>query len=273
MRLGARVAAPAVQRVIDRQASLELPIVVGMEARQAERQRNQPGGFGNQVRPAGVGAAHHFGEIGERGQVAQAELLDHHVEGAPLAAMAPEHVAMLEVEWCRIESVGHGHDLRRHDEQEAGAGVDEAADQPWAGDPIDLRPRARHPERPAVRLTRWQAIGADERMPALPPGGVPPVQYLGGDAVASQPGGDTLAERPAILIDDDGRPAGERPPPFGHLCRAAGNRSRNQALVADAGAKVDQRGARRRADEACQLVDGNAVQCRHGERPYESRTR
>jgi hypothetical protein len=45
----------------------------------------------------------------------------------------------LDVEGDRAEAVGDGFDLGRGDEQEAGTGVDEAADQPGAGDAVDLR--------------------------------------------------------------------------------------------------------------------------------------
>ena len=75
------------------------------------------------------------------------ELLDHGVEGARLAAMAPEHA--LDVERRRTEALGNGRDLGRRHEQEHGRRIDEAPDQPRAGDAVDLGPRARHPDRAA----------------------------------------------------------------------------------------------------------------------------
>ena len=44
------------------------------------------------------------------------ELLDHGVEGAALAAMAPEHA--VDVEWRRLEAVGDRRHFGRRDEQE-----------------------------------------------------------------------------------------------------------------------------------------------------------
>ena len=82
----------------------------------------------------------------------QAELLDHHVEGAELAAVAPEHA--LDVEGRGVETLGDRRDLRRRDEQEHRIRIDEAADQPRAGDAVDLRPRARHPDGAALRVAR-----------------------------------------------------------------------------------------------------------------------
>ena len=111
-----------------------------------ERRREQPGGFGREVEPSRVGSPHDRRQAQQR-LGGEAELLDHRVEGAGLAAVAPEHV--LDVEGRGIEPLGHGRDLRRLHEQEHRPGIDEAADQPRAGDAVDLRPRARHPDRAA----------------------------------------------------------------------------------------------------------------------------
>ena len=84
----------------------------------------------------------------------EAELLHHGVEGASLAAMAPEHV--LDVEGRGGEALGHRRHFRRGHEKEDGLGIDEAADQPGAGDAVDLGPRAGDPAR-AARLHRAAA--------------------------------------------------------------------------------------------------------------------
>ena len=51
----------------------------------------------------------------------------------------------------RAEAAPRRRHLGRRDEEEDGAGVDEAADQPRAGDAVDLRPRARDPDAAAER--------------------------------------------------------------------------------------------------------------------------
>ena len=62
--------------------------------------------------------------------------------------MAPEHA--LDVEGRGVEPLGDGRDLRRQHEQEHRIGIDEAADQPGAGDAVDLRAAARHPDGAAL---------------------------------------------------------------------------------------------------------------------------
>ena len=52
-----RVAAPAVERVVEGHAGLELREVVGVHPRQAERNGEQSGGFRREVGPCRVGAA------------------------------------------------------------------------------------------------------------------------------------------------------------------------------------------------------------------------
>ena len=47
-------------------------------------------------------------------------------------------------------------DFGRRHEQEHRVRIDEAADQPGAGDAVDLRPRARHPDRASLRVARGQ---------------------------------------------------------------------------------------------------------------------
>ena len=59
-------------------------------------------------------------------------------------------------------------DLRRRHEQEYGARIDEAADEPRAGDAVDLRPRARHPDgaAPARRAAEAFRCGPAARRPS-----------------------------------------------------------------------------------------------------------
>ena len=77
------------------------------------------------------------------------------------------------------EPFGDGRDIGRRDEQEHRRRIDEAADQPRAGDAVDLRPRARHPHGAAVAVARRQLGGGHQRQPGLPPGLKAAFQRLG----------------------------------------------------------------------------------------------
>ena len=109
-----------------------------IHARQAERSGKQTRRLRREVEPRGVGRANHGGEPLQRRR-RQTELLHHDVEGAELAAMAPEHV--LDVERRGVETLGDGSDFGGRHEQKDRGRIDEAADQPGAGDAVDLRPR------------------------------------------------------------------------------------------------------------------------------------
>ena len=70
----------------------------------------------------------------------QADILNHRIEGAVLAAVAPECV--LDREGRRGEPLGDRPDLGGGREQEDGFGINKSPHQPGAGDAVDLRPRA-----------------------------------------------------------------------------------------------------------------------------------
>jgi hypothetical protein len=80
----------------------------------------------------------------EQGLRAQAKLLDHDVEGAPIAAMAPEDI--LDIEGRRAEAFADRRDFRGGYEQKQGIGIDETTDQPGTGDAVDLGPRPSDPD-------------------------------------------------------------------------------------------------------------------------------
>ena len=221
VRLVGGVAAPAVEGVVERHAGLELLEVVGIHARQPERGGEQAGRFRREVEPGRVGAAHDRREAQQR-LGAEAELLDHDVEGAALAAVAPEHA--LDVEGRRREALGDGLDLGRRDEQEHRVRIDEAADQPRAGDAVDLRPRARHPDRAALAVARRQLVGWHQRQAGVRPGLEAALERPrpGRPAWRSQAATPWLSFC-ALLADDDGG-LGRRTPaptPMRSACGAA----------------------------------------------------
>ena len=204
------------------------------------------------------------------------ELLDHHVEGAALAAMAPEHA--LDVERRGAEALGHRLDFRGATNRNTALGIDEAADQPGAGDAVDLGPRARDPDGAARRRRARAAcrIGTSGR-PACCQASKPPSRTLGGNARVAQPGGGALAELLAALADDDGGPPSSRRRPVGDCRRAGGGptpgMSRGSAAKSSSVAHIDEDRAFRRADQARELVDGDGVDRRHGASSQLSGTR
>jgi hypothetical protein len=125
-----------------------------------------------------------------------------------------------------------GEDLGRSDEQEHGGRIDEAADQPRAGDAIDLRPRARDPERPAGRVPRRQVARVDQHAAGIAPGLEPALQVLRlRRAEVAQPGRDSLAELQPALADDDDRPPGVGRPPFRDAAEIAPDRAGQEARI------------------------------------------
>ena len=63
--------------------------------------------------------------------------------------MAPEDTLAFDVERGRPEALRDGRNFGWGDEQEHGPRIDEAADQPGTGDPVDLGARSGHPNSPS----------------------------------------------------------------------------------------------------------------------------
>ena len=114
---------------------------------------SRPGASGDEIEPGGIGGADHRCKP-QQGRRGEAEFLDHHVEGAELAAVAPEHV--LDVEGRGVEALADRDHLGRRHEQEHRVRIDEPADQPGAGDAVDLRPRPGDPDGAPLRVARRQ---------------------------------------------------------------------------------------------------------------------
>src|SRR4051812_43616862 len=86
-----RVATPSKERVVEQHPGAQLLEIVVVYARQAEGCREQAGRFRREIEMSGIGGAHHRGQA-LQGRRREPELLDHHVEGAQFAAVAPEYV-------------------------------------------------------------------------------------------------------------------------------------------------------------------------------------
>src|SRR5262249_19748643 len=137
------VAAPAIERVVEGHGGLELGEIVPIHPRVPERCRQQAGRLRRQLELPGIGATHDDGETRKRIRT-EREFLDHHVEGAPVAAVVPECTP--DIEGCCLELFGHGRHLGWRHEEEDSLSIDKAADQPRAGDAHDLWSCPRYPD-------------------------------------------------------------------------------------------------------------------------------
>src|SRR5690242_5848461 len=97
------IACPTVECIIEKHRGVELFEIAPIHARQAELSGEQSRCLRRNIEAIGVGASHDRGKPVQRfGR--ETELLDHHIESAELAAVAPETV--LDIEWRRTEPVG-----------------------------------------------------------------------------------------------------------------------------------------------------------------------
>ena len=215
------VPAPAVEGVVERHAGLELREVVGIHARQAERGREQARRLRREVEAARCRRRARSSRGAASGSVARpnSSTITSKVQSSPRWLQNTS----LDVERRRAEAVGDAAHLGRRHEQEDGARIDEAADQPGAGDAVDLRPRARHPDRAALRVARRQlgrpAPAAGRAAPR--PRGRLPAPRPATPACRSQAATPWLSLQ-ALLADDDGGPARRiRPPSRRPWSRAA----------------------------------------------------
>ena len=185
-------------------------MVVLDQIAEAERDGVEPGGLRRQIEARGIGAANDAREAVER-LVAQSEILDHGIERAGFAAVGECHAG--NVERNCIPRAGLGEHLVRRHVVEVRQRIDEAADQPRAGDAVDLRPRARHPGRRAGAV-----IGRGLAQMRI--AGLDPALDAAGEIARIEPGGAQfrrggLAHFVAVHAGDDDGPLG------GHLARPA----------------------------------------------------
>ena len=167
-------------------------IVVARERREAERNGVQAGCFRREIIARGVGAAHDQRERARDADRLEPEQLEHGVERAALALVAD--LDALDVERDRA---GVGRDvfhLGRIDIEDARLRVDEAADQPRAGDAVDLRPPPRHPQARRFRREAVERGLRDQRQARLAPGLPAAFQHLRLHAAPAQLRRDHLAE-------------------------------------------------------------------------------
>jgi len=136
-----------------------------------------------------------------------------------------------DVERSRLESLPDVVHLGRRHEEEERVRVDEAADQPGAGDPVHLGPRARGPARPSVDVPGWESVRLDEDLAGVTPRDVSAFERFGLDAGGAKPRGHAVAQLAAALAEHDHRAAGEARAPLGDGGEIALNGAGNEARV------------------------------------------
>src|SRR5262245_4306515 len=142
MFLAREIALPAIERIIDRQAGFEQRLVVGHKIAEAERDGIEPWRLRSQVEPRGIGAAHDAGKPVQR-LVLQSEIGDHGVETTSLTTVRQSHAR--DTEGNGVASRRFLNYASRRYVVDDRHWIDEAPDEPGAGNAVDLRPRSRYP--------------------------------------------------------------------------------------------------------------------------------
>ena len=174
-------------------------MVVGEIGGQTEGEREQPRGLRREFETRCIGAAYDQRERAERGVLDVVDL-EEGIEAAQLAVMR-ERLGAGDVVRGRAGRGGHGEDALGRCEQECRLRFDEAADEPWAGDAVDLRPLAGHP------FTRVRHALIAQRQPELGPSRDASFEIAGADTACLKGGSDFLAYLMALLAIDNDRAA------------------------------------------------------------------
>ena len=196
------VAAPAIERVVQRHAGLELLEIVVEHPRQAERGGEQPGRFRRQIEPRRCRRRAPSSPAAASGGVARpnSSIMTSKVQSSPRWLQNTFSMS----KGAALKRSPTRDNLGRRHEQEHRVRIDEAADQPRAGDAVDLRPRARHPDGAALRVARRQLRCVHQRKLCLLPAFKAAFKRLRGNIGMPQPGGRALRELCPAHADDDG---------------------------------------------------------------------
>src|SRR6267143_4379061 len=152
MTLAFRMLQPLVQGVIEEKTAGQQFLVVGVQSREAEGDGEQSGGLWREVQSVRIGSTNDDGKLMQR-RVRQLILLQKSIE----AAAGP---VMRELDALHI--VGDGVALRGASEDGGGRckeelrlGINEALDQPWARDAVDLWMLASYPTHRDLASSGW----------------------------------------------------------------------------------------------------------------------
>src|SRR5262245_3547240 len=117
----------------------------------------------------------------------------------------------------------------RRDEKKYSGWVDEAANEPRAGDANHLGPRSRYPYGPALTIAPRNAITPNQRLVLSPPCLVSTHQRLSINAFVAQHCSRHLAKGAAVLAKDYACSPGVLLAPAQHIVSATAPGGRNQA--------------------------------------------
>src|SRR5262249_430691 len=98
--------------------------------------------------------------------------------------MAPEDI--LDIERDAAETLCHLHNIRWSNKQERGAWINEATDEPGAGDAVNLWANPGHPNSSSPRINRRQLGEGNHRKLLLLPGFESPFEPLGWNTLISK---------------------------------------------------------------------------------------
>ncbi len=223
---------------------------------------SRPAACGLRVQSVGVGGPYNGREAVERFR-GQAEFLQHHIEGAGLAAMAPEDA--VEVERGSVEPLGDIEDFRLRHIKENRVAVDEAANEPGAGDAVDLGRDRADPDCAALSITRRQSGIVDQQGAGRRPRFMAAFQAFSTGTGMAQPGRGTLAQFQATLAGDDDEFAGIGRRPIGSGAEiapcGAGDGARVEAVILVI-AHINQGRRIGQADQPGKLGSGNGIEGR-----------
>ena len=162
------VAAPGVERVVHHHAVFEHLVVVREVGRQAERDREQARRLRRQVEPGGVGAAHD-----QRERVERRVLRCRRPRGTRRSCSARRHARTARRRGCRRHvapvALATRTPARSGRNRNSRLGIDEAADQPGAGDAVDLGALAGDPAAGLAGGLFWRRGRPSSAHAAMPP--------------------------------------------------------------------------------------------------------
>ena len=137
MRLVVQRTAPSIERVVHHHALLQHRLIVGEVGGQAERDREQPRGLRRNLGSRGIRTANDDRQPIER-RLVQPVVVKEGIEAA-LFAVVRERLGARDVVGRGTGLLGDGKHLLGRHVDELGILGDEATDQPWTGDAVDLR--------------------------------------------------------------------------------------------------------------------------------------
>src|SRR6267378_1882455 len=135
MTLASGMLQPLIQGVIEEKTAGQQFLVVGVEAREAEGDGEQPGRLWCEVQLVGIGPANDDGKLME-GRIRQSILLEERIEAA--AGPVMRELDALHIVGDGVALLGTSEDTSRRCKEELRFGINEPLDQPRACNAVDL---------------------------------------------------------------------------------------------------------------------------------------